>query len=308
MIQPAIDLANHVNLIPRNCMAIPCLSSDGSLEGVVIAYNGKHSVGGFGKKDEVALISMGREFAAALALCQHEERQRQEFSRKEVLLSKWQEDATYLTTTCAKMLVALDLKEAFVAAHKRLRKLCEADFACVYKIATDVDGNEVLQYVPSEMFTEAGPDASSMSWIDLELTATLAGGCARKGQTLIISRGKVEALVAARPRLHAGDEKGMMWAPDLLTQYPNTQGPLKGRRRASMICVPVLDVRGAVAGVVQVMCLSCTRFCPTAFLTADPPALSFCFSACQGAMHCTRTPTRLLRRVRNTGCSYIGLS
>ena len=100
------------------------------------------------------------------------------------------------------------------------------------------------------MFADS-PD-STLYWKDLELTATLAGGCARKCQTLILSRGKVEAIVGTRPGKHAVDDSKMMWEPDLLTRYPNTQGPLKGRRRASMICVPVMDVRGAVAGVVQV--------------------------------------------------------
>ena len=66
---------------------------------------------------------MGREFAAALALCQVEEQQRQEFARKEAQIVGWQEGAAYLTKTCFKMLVALDLKEAFVSAQKRLRKV-----------------------------------------------------------------------------------------------------------------------------------------------------------------------------------------
>ena len=66
---------------------------------------------------------MGREFAAALALCQKDEQQRQELTRKEAQIVAWQEGAAYLFKTCSKMLVALDLKEAFVSAQKRLRKV-----------------------------------------------------------------------------------------------------------------------------------------------------------------------------------------
>ena len=89
-INPAADLANNPALIPRNCMAVPCLSVEGSLEGVVIAYNGKHSSGGFGKREEVALVAMGRELAAALALCQHETAKQREFARMEAQVTKWQ--------------------------------------------------------------------------------------------------------------------------------------------------------------------------------------------------------------------------
>ena len=89
-INPAADLVNNPSIIPRNCMAVPCLSAEGSLEGVVIAYNGKHSSGGFGKREEVALVAMGREFAAALALCQHESVLQRDFARMEVQVSKWQ--------------------------------------------------------------------------------------------------------------------------------------------------------------------------------------------------------------------------
>ena len=43
------------------------------------------------------------------------------------------------------MLVALDLKASLAAAQKRLRKLCDADFACIYCLASDVDGNQVCK-------------------------------------------------------------------------------------------------------------------------------------------------------------------
>jgi len=49
--------------------------------------------------------------------------------------------------------------------------------------------------------------------------------------------------------------RAVLWEQDLLTQFPNTAGPLKGRRRGCMICVPLFDAHGGVAGVVQVCVL-----------------------------------------------------
>ena len=60
-------------------------------------------------------------------------------------LATRQEDATYLAQLTRKMLVALDIKGSLLAAQKRLRKLCEADFACIYRVAADVDGNQVCR-------------------------------------------------------------------------------------------------------------------------------------------------------------------
>ena len=50
----------------------------------------------------------------------------------------------------------------------------------------------------------------------------------------------------------AGGE-GPFWDEDLLVRYANTAGPLKGLRRGSMLCEPVLSLSGNVAAVVQVV-------------------------------------------------------
>jgi len=44
-------------LAANNSLAVPCLSAQGGLEGVFIAYNGSHS-GGFAKRDEVYVLTV----------------------------------------------------------------------------------------------------------------------------------------------------------------------------------------------------------------------------------------------------------
>ncbi len=52
----------------RNAVASPCLCSDGSIEGVLIAFN-KLKGGNFSKRDEHIAASLARDFAIALRAC-----------------------------------------------------------------------------------------------------------------------------------------------------------------------------------------------------------------------------------------------
>jgi hypothetical protein len=125
VVVPPLDLINSPALAPRNCIAVPCLSLQGALEGVVIAYNGKRS-GGFAKRDEVSLLAMGREFAAAMNLCQEEAKHEASISLRNAQIDKWQQDVAFLAKMTRKLQLALDLKDSFIVAHRQLRKLCQA--------------------------------------------------------------------------------------------------------------------------------------------------------------------------------------
>ena len=89
----------------------------------MIAYNGKRS-GGFAKRDEVSLFAMGREFAAAMNLCQEEAKHEASISLRNAQIDKCQQDVAFLAKMTRKLQLALDLKDSFIVAHRQLRKLC----------------------------------------------------------------------------------------------------------------------------------------------------------------------------------------
>ena len=91
----------------------------------MIAYNGKRS-GGFAKRDEVSLLAMGREFAAAMNLCQEEAKHEASISLRNAQIDKCQQDVAFLAKMTRKLQLALDLKNSFIVAHRQLRKLCQA--------------------------------------------------------------------------------------------------------------------------------------------------------------------------------------
>jgi hypothetical protein len=125
-----------------------------------------------------------------------------------------------------------------------------------------------LQYAAEDMFQDEDSTLSTAraAWEYIDLPASLAGAVVTKRATLILARGKlVDALSPTHTHesTHtrhtsavldaAGMGAGAMaWERDLLSQYANTKGPLRGLRPGSMVCVPVCNGHGEVVGVVQV--------------------------------------------------------
>jgi hypothetical protein len=149
----------------------------------------------------------------------------------------------------------------------------QADFACVYRLVDSVRGPgrsaaKQLQYAAEDMFQDEDSTLSTAraAWEYIDLPASLAGAVVTKRATLILARGKlVDALSPTHTHesTHtrhtsavldaAGTGAGAMaWERDLLSQYANTKGPLRGLRPGSMVCVPVCNGHGEVVGVVQV--------------------------------------------------------
>ena len=201
--------------------------------------------------------------------CKQEEADKKRRESYEAQINKWQQDIEYLGRLCRKMLLCLGMKASFVTAQRRLRKLVNADFACLYRVVTDPLDSErhtpskLLQYVPISLFTEDADEASTYSdsahceWSFLEFSESLAGAVASKGLTMTMARGAVELLPEGGSRTKQSKRvKGAWtaeyWEKDVLQRFTNAAGPLKGRRQGSMICAPVLDSHGRVKGVVQV--------------------------------------------------------
>uniref|UniRef100_A0A7S0EHB2 GAF domain-containing protein n=1 Tax=Hanusia phi TaxID=3032 RepID=A0A7S0EHB2_9CRYP len=241
-----VDTLNHKDLDVRNICAAPCLHVDGSLEGVLLAFNSTTGIN-FGKKDEIRSVKIANDVATFLRNCNEFSKVHREVERQKSTLNKYMSDIKYAAKLFQKAMSSYNIEESIAQSQRMLRKLLEADFACLYLYDEEA---KLLRWVPVGVRKE---DLDAYKCHDTGFAVTeaqdsVAGAVALRAKKLEVIKGRVLN----------NNAEAKSWDENFLSSQGNMSGPMRSLVAGSMLCYPVLGPNQKVVGVLQVARLADT--------------------------------------------------